>query len=113
VQQAELGDTGTAAHAEHGADRRAVEFGDPAALAARVELADELGTDLGQQRLERGVPAVFARVQIRLAMDDPAYVADAEVAQHERLDSGRRHRPTLPLRPVRNCLRSRARHPAA
>ena len=104
---------GAGAHAEHGADRSAVTFGDPAALAARIELADELGTDLGQQRLERTVPAVFAGVQHGLAMDDPADIADAEVAQDERAVSGHWHRLTLSVRLVQDGLPPSARLRAA
>ncbi len=59
-------------------------LGDPAALAFRIELADEGGDDLRDERLELRAPAVLGGVEERLAVHDPAHVADAGLAQDER-----------------------------
>src|SRR3954470_16829065 len=50
-------------------------FGDPAALALGVELAQELADDVGNERLEQGTPAVFAFVQDAVALHHPPHVA--------------------------------------
>ena len=62
-------------HEEHGADDLAVALGDPAALARRIEVVEEVGADARDQRLELGVVAPLARVERAVAMDDPAHVA--------------------------------------
>ena len=44
---------------EHAAHRLAVHLGDPAALALRIEVIEEIRHDPGHQRLEALVPAVL------------------------------------------------------
>src|SRR5215210_9016180 len=51
-QQAKFGDRLGLAHNEYRADAFALELRDPAALALRVEILDELGSNLTDQRLE-------------------------------------------------------------
>src|ERR1043165_29497 len=46
-EEAQRGERVGLAHHERRADRRAVELGDPTALARRIEFLDELGGDLG------------------------------------------------------------------
>src|SRR5215208_1171835 len=63
------------------ADDLAAPLGDPAALAGRVQLLDELGDDGGDQRLEALVPAVLLPVEDAVAVDHPPDVARAVRAQ--------------------------------
>src|SRR5215204_987069 len=48
---------------EHRADDLALDLGDPTALAPGLEALDEAGADLGDERLEAFVPAVFLVVE--------------------------------------------------
>ena len=106
---------------------------DPAALARRVELADEIGSDPRHQCLELLVPAIFPEIQRAVALDHPAHVPGAVRAQrHLRLSGGstecaaddahrlqqrrptraveaRQHRANLPLR---TALEGREHPPA-
>src|ERR671933_2617416 len=82
-QQAQLGDVLLAAHAEHAADRRAVDLGDPRSLAARVAALDVLGDDPRDEGLERLVPAVLLRVEDAVAGHDTTVVPDVGRAQGE------------------------------
>ena len=83
-QQAELRHLVRLAHHEGRADALAVQFGDPAALAPGIEVLDELGCDLSDQRLERNVPAILARIERAVRGGDPAHVADLMLAQNNR-----------------------------
>src|SRR6185295_14821986 len=83
-QQAELRDLIALVDHEHRADALAVEFGDPAALAPSIEVLDEFGGDLGDERLERDVPAVFARVERAVRRRHPAHVARLMRPQNDR-----------------------------
>ena len=76
-QHAQLGDALALAILLHedAADVLAAPLGDPAALVRGVELLDVVGDDAGDERLEARVPAVLARVQLAVALDDPAVVA--------------------------------------
>src|SRR5262249_41777872 len=58
-QQAELGNCLAGLHDEHRADDLAVHLCDPATLARRVIRVDKICDDLGYQRFETLVPAVF------------------------------------------------------
>src|SRR5258708_31886430 len=73
---------------EHRADDRAVAFRDPAALAARVEMIEEVGADPRDERLELGVVAPLARVDRAVTLDDPAHVAGLMAAQQVRRGVG-------------------------
>src|SRR2546429_599898 len=75
-------------HDEHRADALALELGDPAALALRIEVLDELGGDLGDEGLERDVPAVFLRVDRAVYGGNPAHVARLMLPQNNRRNSG-------------------------
>ena len=55
--------------------------GDPAALAAGLELVDEVGADACDERLEALVQPVLGSVERAVALDDPAQVARAGFAQ--------------------------------
>src|SRR5580765_41565 len=59
---------------EDAADALAVAFGDPAALALRVEVLEEVLDDPGDQRLEARAPAVLLVVEHRVALRHPAHV---------------------------------------
>ncbi len=65
------------------AHRLAADLGDPAMLARRVVRPDELRRDLGGQRLEADVPAIFLRIQRAVARNHPADVAGAMASQQE------------------------------
>src|ERR1700754_1960906 len=56
-EQANLGHLVRTPDQEDRADRLAVDLGDPAMLACRIERFDELRADLGGQGFERDVPA--------------------------------------------------------
>src|SRR5215468_1938716 len=75
---------------EHRADVFAVALGDPAALALGIEIAHEGGDDLGGERLEAVVPAIFAAVDQAVLGDDPAHVAGARRPQNIGSVRGRR-----------------------
>ena len=70
-QQTQLGDALGLADEKHRADDLAVGLGDPAALARRIELAQEIGGDLGDERFERRIVAVLLRIEGAVPMDDP------------------------------------------
>ena len=63
------------------ADVLAVQLGDPAAFAFGVVVVDEIGDDLRAQALERLAPAVFLRVKLGMAGNDPAEIAVPRRAQ--------------------------------
>ena len=69
-------------HEEHATGVAAVELGDPARLALRIELLDEACRDVRHQRLKTCVPAVFLGIERAVARNDPADVAGARRAQH-------------------------------
>src|SRR5262249_17419236 len=73
-EEAELGDALRLFHDEDRADDLALAFGDPAALALRIEMAEELGGDLGDQRLELLVPAKLLGVEAAVERHHPAHV---------------------------------------
>src|SRR5438067_13077494 len=50
-------------------------LGDPAAAAPWIEVAQELGDDVGDQRLEQRAPTVLLLVEDAVALDHPAHVA--------------------------------------
>src|SRR6266513_2253799 len=72
-QQPELRDGVALPDAEDRADPLAVELGDPAALALRVEVLDELRDDGRDEGLEALVPAVLLPVERAVTLDDPAH----------------------------------------
>src|SRR5438874_9836257 len=82
-QEPQLGAARAFLHHEYRADRLAVHLGDPAALALRVEVLDEFGGDLGDQRLEAHAPAVFLLVDRAVRPDHPAHVTGPVWAQLE------------------------------
>ena len=82
-QQSQLGHLLRLPDEEHGADDLAVAFGDPAALARRIEVVEEVGDDARDERLELGVVAPLARVERAVAVDDPAHVARLVRAQQD------------------------------
>jgi hypothetical protein len=61
--------------AEHAADALAVDFCDPPRLSGVVVIVGEVGDDACCERFERGVPTLFARIQLRVGLNDPAEVA--------------------------------------
>src|SRR5215207_8272816 len=83
IEEAQFPDLLRFLHEEHRTDDPAVSLGDPAALARRLEVPDEGGADLGDERLEAFVPAVFLVVEQGLPVDDPAHVAGLVAAQHD------------------------------
>src|SRR4029079_3134794 len=82
-QQAQLGEGVGGSYQKDRAERLAVSFRNPAMLARRVIVLDELGADLGDQRLIADVPAIFIGIGDGLSRDHPAHVADAMAAQQE------------------------------
>ena len=76
-QQAKLRDRLRFGNDEDRADDLSVALGDPAALALRIEVVDEVGDDARDEGLEAFVPAVLLGVEHAVAMDDPAHVAGA------------------------------------
>jgi len=76
-QQAQLRDPPGRRHHEDRADALAVELGDPAAAAPRIEASDEIRDDAGDQRLEALAPAVLARIELAVRLHHPAEVAGA------------------------------------
>ena len=82
-QQPQLGEFVGRSHQEDRAERLAVCFRNPAMLARRVIVFDELRADLGDQRLVADVPAIFIGIGDGLSRDHPAHVADAMAAQQE------------------------------
>src|SRR6185436_18571275 len=57
---------------EDAADALAVALGDPAALALRVEVLEEVLDDAGDQRLEARAPPILLVVEHRVALGHPA-----------------------------------------
>src|SRR3954471_10137802 len=82
-KQPQLGDVVRAPDQDDRADRLAVDLGDPAMLARRIEGLDELGSDLGNQRLERDVPAVLLSVDRAMARDHPSDISGTMAAQQK------------------------------
>src|SRR5690606_42135276 len=68
VDQAQLGDLVALAHDEGGADHLAVLLGDPAALAPRVEVVDEVGGDTRHQRDRKSTRLNSSHVKISYAV---------------------------------------------
>src|SRR4029453_6767657 len=66
-QQPQLCDVITALHQEDRAERLAGCFRNPAMLARSVIGLDELGADLGDQRLVPDIPAIFLGIGFSLA----------------------------------------------
>ena len=64
-EQPELGDGRGLPDQEDAADVLAIPLGDPASLPLRIEVSEEPGRDLGDQRLELRIPAVLFRVDGR------------------------------------------------
>jgi hypothetical protein len=56
---------------------------------------EEIGKDAGDQRLERGVEPGLLGVKLRVALDQPAGIADRQTAQHH-LACTNRHHPLPP-----------------
>src|SRR5215208_4766143 len=82
IEEPQLRDLVRLPDQEHRADGLALDLGDPAALAPSVEALDETGADLGDERLEAFVPAVFLVIEDGLTVDHPADVAGPVRAQH-------------------------------
>src|SRR5439155_5686553 len=80
-EQAQLGHAARPLDEEDRADDFALALRDPAALALGVVALDELGDDVGDQRLEARIPPVFSGVQYTVAMHHPSHVA-GPVASH-------------------------------
>src|SRR6476469_8602761 len=80
-EQPQLGHGALLLHHEYRPDRLAVDLGDPGALALRVELAQEFGADLPDQRLEAEAPAIFIVIPLAMATDDPADISRVMGAQ--------------------------------
>ena len=72
-------------HAEHAADPFAVQLGNPRRVALGITTLAELGDDPRDQRLERGVPAVFGRISCAMPLDDPPEITRLGRAKHEAL----------------------------
>jgi hypothetical protein len=72
-------------HAEHAADPLAVKLRDPRRLAIRVVIDRVVGDDLGDERLEVGVPAELAVVLLTVRHHHPAEVAGAVQRANDRL----------------------------
>jgi hypothetical protein len=72
-------------HHKHRADPLAIHLGDPAALAMRVELCDELRHDARDQGFEALIPAVFTRIELAVRLHHPAHVARPMAAQNDSL----------------------------
>src|SRR5438552_10446545 len=102
-QQSQLRHGLRLAHEKYRTDDLAVTLRDPAALARRVEPLHEPGRDLGDQRLEAFVVAVFLRVQCAVAMNHPA-----DVARLMRPQKVRRRVPAPALRRLAERCRNRA-----
>src|SRR5262249_12403385 len=74
-EQAELRDAVPVADAVDGAGPLAVELRDPSALELRIVVAEKIGEDPGDQRLEVLVPSLDTGVEVRMPVEDPAVVA--------------------------------------
>src|SRR6185312_9816211 len=85
VEEAKLGRFVVLMDEEDRADHGSAALGDPAILLTRLEVQNEVGADSGNQSLIADVPAILLGVEHRLAMDDPAHVADAMRADHHSL----------------------------
>src|SRR5579883_356813 len=80
-EQPQSGDINRLLRDEHAADILAVHLGDPTALALRIVGVEEIGDDFRADALEGFLPAVFLRVQLGMALNDPAEIAMAGAAQ--------------------------------
>src|SRR5712691_1933800 len=80
-EQTQPGDRLRFLDAKHRAHVLTVQLRDPAALPLRVVVADELGDDVRDQRLELLAPAVFPGVQRAVALNDPPHVAGSMASQ--------------------------------
>lgn len=85
-EETELGCIGMFAifHEEDAADAFGAAFSDPAALADRVEVVDEIGSDTGDEGFEGFIPAIFGCVDFAVTLDDPADVSGAMVTERVR-----------------------------
>src|SRR5439155_2499437 len=81
AQQAQLRDSRRTPNEKNRTNVVTVALGDPAALALRIEVLEELRGDLRDQRLERVVPTIFLRIERAVTRDDPADVAGMVIAQ--------------------------------
>ena len=92
-EQTELGGIGVFAifHEEDAAQAVRAIFGDPAALAGRVVVIDEIGCYAGDQGFEGFVPAVFGGVDFAVPLDDPADVSGAMVTEGVHEGRGKIH----------------------
>src|SRR5260370_12808072 len=70
-QQAKFGDRSGFLHQENGSDVLAVFLGNPAALAGRVEILNELGNDVGYESFEALIISVLLVIEEAMAVDDP------------------------------------------
>src|SRR5258708_391845 len=68
-------------HDEYRADAYGIRFGTPAVLALGIEIAQEFGDEVGDERLKERAQAVVALVEHAVALDHPAHVAGAMGAQ--------------------------------
>jgi hypothetical protein len=73
-EQPKFGDGLRLPDEEHRADDGAVALGDPAMLPCRIEVIEKVGANPRGQSLELRVVAPLARVEHRVAVDDPAHV---------------------------------------
>ena len=78
IEQTQAGRSIVVLCQKHGADNIAVSFGNPAPLAHGIEILCETRDDLGDERFETNIPAIFPRIKHAVAMDDPT--ADRPVA---------------------------------
>lgn len=67
---------------EGGAGRGPFQFGDETALAAGLEVAQEFGGNLGNERLEALIPAIFFGIEPPMSRDHPADIARPVLADH-------------------------------
>src|SRR5881397_1256872 len=81
-EQTQLGNRLRLLDAKHRPHVLPVQLRDPAALPLAVVVTDELGDDIGDQRLELLPPAVFPGIQRPVALYDPAHVARSMASQH-------------------------------
>jgi hypothetical protein len=63
-------------HQENASGDPAIPFRDPAPLPLRIEVPDEGGGNLRDERLEGLVPSVFLRIEQPLPVRDPADLAN-------------------------------------
>src|SRR5215468_12345105 len=74
----------------HGARRRAVKLGDPAALAGEVVAALEIRDYPGDQHSKLGSPSVFPPVDRSMAREHPAEIVGSMRTQSDGIEYGGR-----------------------